>query len=547
MKNAFLFANIYKEDLKLPGKWSCQEKKGFWLLKGKKGSILLRRRDSYPKTFLIERGGSFLFGYGEQQVYNYLAQKFQGATKGSQLIKAGVKENKNEYLIIALIQAPSKIQIFRDAFCSMPLFYFKGSHGLAFSNRFKALLPFAQKEKELEIDFLGLTEYLLSLSGDPNRTVLERIKVLTERTILTYNGRSLKIKTPKPAPVLYKTRRLKEPVSAFENKLAKVLKTYWNKFPAGSKVGFEISGGLDSITAPGFYSPYTKNPLQAFSMLLPDKQGQSQKQKFQAIERKLNIKLHAVPVHRLFPLTSQVKLKRFRPFYPLREIYYEALKQEVRAARKKKIEIIFTGMGGDELFKTDPREPIGHQGKQEVEFRKQLKIPSFFTPYFKQKFLENLPHNINYPTPLIPYSVLGANLSRNNIFIENGIWPLSPLADPELVKFCRGLPKNWRENKKILKEHQRIMGYPKEIYDAKVNENFSNFFHSGLQTTHFQKLFQRLLKNSVLTQLNLIDKSRLKSEYSLYLRKKSEINENPLYFYTIAVVEIFFQSLRQNN
>lgn len=546
MKRPFLAGTISREDFLSPSaNWKAQSEEKFWILKTRNSFCSLRKRDSYPKTFLLQKKGAFLLGYAEPKLYSQLEQlaQFEKLTK---LIKKWGQESHREYFLILIENNPSRLKIFRDALCTLPIFYFKKKEGLSFSNLFHFLLPFIKEEEEIGIDFQTLSEYLLALPrANRNSTILNVIKILGERSTLTYNGNKL-LQLPSPAPVISEKSTSEQPQQLFEKKLRETLIRAWNKLPSGTKIGFEISGGVDSATALGFYS--IRNPkikFQAFSMVFPEKEFESQIKKLESLEQSFNIEIKTTPLKDNYPLSSQAKIEERQPFYPAREIYSEALLDEIKLAKEYGIELLFTGIGGDELFKIDPREPEGHQGEKEVEFRRSLNLPSFFTSFFEQKFLENLPFKTSFPTPLIPYSVHEANLARNNIFIENDIWPLSPLASAELTYFCRSLPQKLRNEKRILKNYQQSKGFPKEIFSSKINEDFSLFFKKSIKKPYFKKLFKNLLSKSALADLGLINKQKLNQVYLNYYQSESNQVINPIHFYTITVAEILLQDLRQ--
>ncbi|MCD6442261.1 hypothetical protein J7L24_01830, partial [bacterium] len=303
-------------------------------------------------------------------------------------------------------------------------------------------------------------------------------------------------------------------------------------------VGFEVSGGIDSVTPIKFYSQIAKNRLKGFSMVFQDELGVGQKKKLREIAKFSGMKINFTPIINLWPLKNQTKSKKFKPFYLKREIYFEALDKMAQKAEKQGIKIIITGIGGDEAFKIDPREKVGFQGSQEKKFREFFHFPCFFTDKLKQAFLYS-DQNI-MPIPVVPYSVLGSNLARNNIYIRHNIWPVPPLAHPKFIRFCRRLPQNKKEKKKILRDYLKEQGYPEEIYNPRRNENFASFFESTIRRKEIKDLFMKLISNSQLSMLGIIDKKEFEKVYSEYRQRRSKIN--PGYLYTVITTEILLQS-----
>lgn len=152
------------------------------------------------------------------------------------------------------------------------------------------------------------------------------------------------------------------------------------------------------------------------------------------------------------------------------------------------------------------------------------------------------PLSINLPLPAVPYSVLGSNLARNNTYIQNDIWPVAPLADPSFITFTRNLPRNMKENKRILRPYQEEKDYPKSIHSPGRNENFAPFFVNTLKSK-LPSFFNKLFKNSHLQRMKLINENELLEEYNDWRKDKKEIN--PLFFYSATVIEVLLQSLEK--
>lgn len=543
MKKSFVFANICIPELKNLHSWCASGKKDYLEIVKNKSRIYLSKRDSYPKTFFIQKNNFIILGYIEPQLYAKLEKSTTNKKQLVQFITQIKKKLNKEFLLIVLEQSPAKIRIYRDAICTIPIFYLEKNSCLLLSNEFSTLLPYLAKDSPINIDFKTLAEYLLHIEKSPEKTIFTEIKLLTERSILIKNKKEIKIQYPKAWPVLQKLSIKKDFTPVFANILETTLNDYWAKFNKNTKIGFEISGGIDSLTPAGFYAKKGKKPLKSFSMLLPEKEEKGQITKLQIIKKFLGLEMQITPIADLFPLKSQLKLKKPKPFYPTREIYFEALNKMANQAKKQGIQVIITGMGGDEAFIIDPRESTGNQGPAEKRFRHSLKFPSFFTKRFVQKFFDSLSEKAHFPTPAVPYSVLRANMSRNNTYVSHGIWPVAPLADPKFAMFCRGLPKVLRKNKKILRQYQKNQDWPKNIYDPEINENFANFFKSNINNK-IKKTLIKLFENSYLAKLGLINNKKLIKSYLSYAPSKKNIN--PLHFYSIAVIEILLQSFNNN-
>jgi len=498
----------------------------------------LTKRNSYPRTFSIKRKNFSILGYIEPKLYTDLKTCSVSEKKINQFISKVRKTNDKEFLLIILKEDPFEIKVYRDAFCTLPVFYMQKDDFFFLSNEFTELFSYLSKDDRIDIDFKCLAEQLLFKAGLPNKTIFSEIKILTERSILTGNNKRVKIKYPSSNLISTKSLNLKNSLKSFTEILEKTLDNYWSKFKQKEYVGFEVSGGVDSVAPIKFCSQISKKKLKGFSMVFEGELGAGQKEKLREIAKFSGIEVDFTPIVNLWPLKSQIKSKKLKPFYLKREIYFEALDKMAQKAEKQGVKIIITGTGGDEAFTIDSREKVGFHGPQEKKFRESFDAPSLFTDKIRQGFL-SLDEDV-IPIPMVPYSVLGSNLARNNIYIRHDIWPTSPLADPKFIKFCRSLPRNKKEKKKILRDYLKEQGYPETIYNPKRNENFASFFENTICRKEIKDLFTRLISNFQLSKLGIIDKKEFMKVYSEYCQKKSKIS--PLYFYTVATTEILLQS-----
>lgn len=540
LMRSFIFGKIFNNDLQKSDEWFVKESKKFLYLKNKKSLIRLKKRNTYPQTFIIKKNNYFLFGYAEPKfLKNIFQEKFLNK------ILSNLQNNKlyldKEFLIGVIDIKQKTLRLFRDSLCTLPIFYTHQNNFFAFSNSFEALVPFIFNDNKAKINFRALAEYLLCLEGD-DQTIFDDIKILTERVELIKTPASLKILLPKSLVIVPKEKKYINPYKLFKKKLEKTLKKYFFKLPPNTKIGFELSGGIDSATSPVFYSFYFHKSPITFTMILPYQHGIQQKNKIKALVKKFNLinKTIAINQNKDFPFSSQIKAKSLQVFYPWREIYSDALKKLIFLMKRYKINVVFTGIGGDELFTIDSGEKEGFGGKEELEKRIKIKLPKFFTKKFKKFFCSTIFERNILPLPAVPYSVLSSNISRNNIFIENDIWPIAPLSDPFLVRFCRSLPSNLRKNKFILKIYQQSMNYPLSFYDSK--ENFSEFFDKSLQKP-LKKFIINLYKKSVLSKHGFVNKNELIKQYQSFTKEKFKNQHQTLYFYSIAVAEIILQSI----
>ncbi|MCF7906853.1 hypothetical protein K9K85_01055 [Patescibacteria group bacterium] len=534
IKETFLWAKIPLQ-LDKQDAFSLDSSSLSWEVKSSSLEVILRKRNFCPRTFTFQSENFLVFGYIESSLYAQLSSCLKKKNLLDAFIKNLCSDYQREFLLIVLEKKSGQVKVYRDAFCTLPIFYLVYDGFLFLSNEFINLSSQYQKGTEIKIDVQRLAERLFFRSGHADRTVFLDLKILSERSVLFLRKSGIKVKYPSPHPF---PQKKKSSLALFTTSLERVLNNFLNRIKDYSFLGLELSGGVDSLTPLKFFKSKGSEQIKTFSLLLPSESGERQKEKLETIARSNTIKLDLTKMKDQWPLSSQISGHCLQPFYLGREIYFESLREMALKAKKKGIKFMVTGIGGDEAFSVDPQEKDGFPVLREKELRKKFSSPNFFTSFLKKVFRE-----INFeslPLPLVPYSVLASNLARNNIYLRQNIWPLAPLAHPDFISFCRSLPAFQRKNKKMLRDYLQKQGHSSALTHPACNENFASFFEETIRRSEIKEFFWHLLDNSQLEKLNLIKKEELMESYLKYQNKESKIN--PLYFYTIITAEILLQS-----
>jgi asparagine synthase (glutamine-hydrolysing) len=151
-------------------------------------------------------------------------------------------------------------------------------------------------------------------------------------------------------------------------------------------------------------------------------------------------------------------------------------------------------MGGDELMALRPSED-----------RSPRRQPPA-VPWLGSRTLAARPEiEVNTaPVSPVPLATLVALAVRNPTYLREGIWPVSPLADPALVRFAESLPVSWRAGTALLKERLRRVGLPPEVVQPRRPENFLALMHSGLRR-YGLPLARDMLRGSLLIDNGYVD------------------------------------------
>jgi len=531
--SSFLSVSIQAQQLGTD--WKIIPDQDFWRANSGSSYISLKKRYTYPKTFLEQTPYGLIFGYINPADYKLIidCRTFRSlATLIGKLVAHGTEIN------VGVLDTKQKsFHFFRDTYCNLPLFVRTKENQLVLDNEFREL--FDQTSDQPPIDSEELAIKLLVLPSYSNKTIFKDISQLSERSILVMAENSLcKITLPENSPLSYKPSNPQN----FDRVLETSILSIYTRVSMSAKVGIELSGGLDSSTVAGVISDNCETKLPTFTTRFIKQEGVSQQQKLDLLAKRFHLQPHLLDSSDKYPL-SEVDINHLAPDYYRTDIYEQILSELAKFARTKGIEVIFTGIGGDELFMIDKGERANFSNK---EFKQQT-MPSELPPFLKkEKFKKLLTSWVNssseFPTPALPFSTYRANTATNNIFIREGIWPIAPLVNTSLVKYCRGLEKETRKRKGILRLYQEKHNYPIEVYNPDVNESFRSIFLDTF-ARRSDKIVREIMDKSVLAKKGWLDSREYLIEYKKFKSGDSEIR--PIILYGIVRIEILLQALGQ--
>jgi hypothetical protein len=442
----------------------------------------LRERDDYPVTYACLHEGAVIAGYGP------------------------VSPAPNDEFLQIIIDSDGGVALKRDAYATMPLFYSNSSEHFILSNDYSYVFDHL---KSVTLDQRGLMDSLMP-NPDSRSTLWQEIKIAGERLELERNSTGLQTRLPKEREWTFSKQADQSDPKHFSRRLSDHLENFGDLFAKNEGFAYEASGGLDSSSLPLYYSQarpgYQRGPLN--SMLLPGNFGVSQFAKLEALSKTTGSRNDYIQVDQEtdFPLARFLKGDQTGGYYCFDEIYSEALKKLVVHMAGQGTRVVATGIGGDELFEnTLSAEQQLHYGLIELTRRKGASYPPFLTNRFRQEYIASTPDLPPYPMPLLGSSLHGAQTARNNIYINNDIWPVSPFADVDLYRYCQGLPAQFRANKNILRAFHAAHKFPEVIYNPRQNEHFGDFFDESLASGKYDELVSEIAYNSVTVRLGLVD------------------------------------------
>lgn len=442
--------------------------------------VTLKKRQAYPVTYCHQVDRSTVrLGYGD--------------------------ETNDEFLTVTL-RGNKTVSIARDSFATLPLFYYANKSNFILSNEYANVLG---NIKDPLIRESVVVDHLIIVDR-PMPPPIEGVEVLKEQEELVFRmGEGLVLTQAPDRPWLYS---LDVPVSdpkAFFGRFSAYLDYFIESRFSGQQFAFVVSGGLDSATLPQYFYRKTNQPIITTSLLLGPPYDVTQRPKLQAIVEQTN----ATPiVQTLDPRTMAPLSGMTVPRYG-EAMYAKAFQPLLRRLREMGIQVLATGEGGDEILGnvTDESFAMMH-GKKARARRRDMELPDFFTPKLKNAYLSNVPQ-----TPLLPLPHRPANTSfgqlLNNLYIREGIWPVSPFSSPGLYQYLQSIPAHFRANKNILRAFHKAKGFTELIYDASKNEFFDVFFQECFESGAYDTLVQEVLSSAKTVALGYIDEKEVQGAY----------------------------------
>jgi asparagine synthase (glutamine-hydrolysing) len=113
------------------------------------------------------------------------------------------------------------------------------------------------------------------------------------------------------------------------------------------------------------------------------------------------------------------------------------------------------------------------------------------------------------------------------LFLRSGIWPLHPYGAPEVVAFCRNLPAAWRRDRSLQRHLLRSYGLSERVVRPDPPESFLPLRDLAMRGSAREPV-HRLMANSALAALGIIDLDRFSSSYDAYCKGGPTVESDSL-------------------
>ena len=352
--------------------------------------------------------------------------------------------------------------------------------------------------EKLPIDFEAASCSLALEQVYSARQICVGVHLLTERATFSLEPRRAQYRYPAAfeIPAAAPPRDDAEVQAAFGELLEQAIAK--RPMTAG-RIAAELSGGMDSAAVACALAKLY-GPVASQGVLVGGDAERPQVERRRQIVARLGLLDQTAAIDALPPSLDLRPGPGARTAYVNTEYYLEAFEALWGAARAQGRDLMFTGLGGDELFlgEGEPgRDSVaGDLGRSESQrYARQLLTPRALSA------ARSL-HAFDAPAGPVP-SVM-ASVGKAHHLMQHGMWPVNPLSDPHLTLFCCRLPPAQRRKRDTMRRYLRA-GLGAEVFpDDYAKETFAQVF-PRLIATHRQSLAAQL-RECALADLGLVDR-----------------------------------------
>ena len=404
---------------------------------------------------------------------------------------------------LAVEQIPDgSFRIHAGQWGTAPVYVVESGGHLHGSWSFVDLKPYIAIERICDVEVARLLSYRKRYSRE---TLFENVVQLTERSSALYaTTGDLRLTYPTAATEAH-PREIHEDVDiteVYERELQRAIsQRHYN--PKESAV--ELSAGMDSTNVAMSLAAMHQGDVLAYALMFGGPAGEQQARRRAEMLRFTGFRDLQLKALDWAPFSPRGKRVNDILLDPFAEPYHEAVDQIIAAAAKRGVNTVFTGDGGDELVSPRGKE-WATLGKVRGRYNPNREPASWLTDRTRE-LLPRIDENLAPASVINEASLLGF-ACRSPQFMDAGLWPISPLCSPRLIRFAEQLPIEWRSGKRICRERLTRLGFSKDVVYPQLRENFTHVMEYGIRRYGLD-LLTKLLPESVLVELGYVDPQQL--------------------------------------
>ena len=174
-----------------------------------------------------------------------------------------------------------------------------------------------------------------------------------------------------------------------------------------------------------------------------------------------------------------------------------------------------------------------------MEAPSSLKL-GFLTPATRDAYRDTYQSLDRAPRPASPTSGFYQAAASAPLFLRKGVWSIAPLRAPEVVAFCRRLPREWREGRRVQREFLLRAGCSRDVAYPESTETFLPLMQRSLRVTAAAFLGS-LFRESRLAEQGFVHADKLVTAYQEYVESGGADMEGV--FCGVAMLELTIRSI----
>lgn len=330
-------------------------------------------------------------------------------------------------------------------------------------------------------------------------TFFTGIHHLTERATAYFAGH-LVIRYPEPALHLRPRDLVEE--AAVVDAFTRIIDAVLDKRPLDpDRTLFHLTGGFDSGTIATRAAARWPGRLSTAALLIGGPGRTSQIRRRTEMRTVMSYGETDILIDAMAhqPLAADCSRVQGMPISPSEEPLHHPFTLMARATAQAGATSVVTGLGGDEMVALS------------VEEFPDKKLPPLHVaadlPWIGSRTraaLEFAEEGIAPPARINSMTLLSLETTAP-VLLREGLWPVHPFADPDMVALGEQLPYDWRMLKQLQRQHLASYGMSEDVTHPTARESFAEVVQHALTTRGVSLLKEMLGDGSVLFDEKLVD------------------------------------------
>nr|WP_042178964.1 asparagine synthase C-terminal domain-containing protein [Kibdelosporangium sp. MJ126-NF4]CEL13549.1 hypothetical protein [Kibdelosporangium sp. MJ126-NF4]CTQ99235.1 hypothetical protein [Kibdelosporangium sp. MJ126-NF4] len=357
-----------------------------------------------------------------------------------------------------------------------------------------------------DLDGRSVTRLLTQNTRYARETLFHGVYQLTERACALYGVDGLTLQYPAPAKHA-SPRAVRAGVDVVEVFQRCVTEAVHERPFHTEETAVELSGGMDSASVAMALAERCRGDVLAYALAIGGDAGPQQDRRRAEMLRHLEFPDLTLDALSVAPLNPAGLRARGQFVEPSAEPYHEAVGAMLDSARRRGVRTVFTGDGGDELLSLRGEE-WDAAGKVRGRFADHHRAPPWLGHRCRD-LVDAIDDDLAPPTVINEATLLGFAL-RSPQFLDYGMWPVSPLCSPRLIRFAEQLPVEWRSDKRVCREWLRRLGFSDDVVRPHLRENFRHVMQHGL-SKYGMPLLADVATEAITVDLGYVDGDELRA------------------------------------